>query len=249
MQDVDAIFKATRMYVLCAFVLMLASVCLSYVAYAGDLAVSGLPWKISCVVMLICCIGPCAIYLKNRKNHRLALFGVSGLLGIFSSYYFFGILPYFYFFLFAPMLPLFKWSGLIFGGTLTAFWIFLIVRSVQHTINHSRFVAAAFRDRGEGILGYEVQRGMRIFEKHFVEPSPFPKPLAYVVLAIAPFSLVLPRILSKSFGTNGVLFVLAALSLPMSLWLIGALVRIYMVTVALPLRIERERNVRVVVEA
>lgn len=228
---------------------MLASVGFSYVAYAADLAVSDLPWKISLGVMLTCCVGPFLLYFCYGRSGRLAMYGLIGLLGMFPTYYFFGIVPYFYFFIFAPMSPDLKWSGIIFGGALTAFWIWLIARNVRYTINHSRFVAAAFRERGDGVIGYEIQRGMTIFEKHFVEPSPMPKPFAYVVFAIAPFCLVLPRILTSLFGTNGVLVVLAALGLPMSLWLIGLLVRVYLVTVALPLRIERERNVRVVVEA
>ncbi|KXU95296.1 hypothetical protein CR51_25185 [Caballeronia megalochromosomata] len=172
-----------------------------------------------------------------------------GLFTMFPIYYFFGIFGYFFFFTFAPMLSAMKWGGLAGGLAITGYWIYLVIRNVRYTINHTRFVAAAFKEHGDGVICYEVQRGMRIFEKHFVEPSPMPKPLAYVVFAIAPFCLVLPRILTSSFGTNGVLVVVAALGLPLSLWLVGLLVRIYLVTVALPLRIERERNVRVVVEA
>ncbi|WP_157695726.1 hypothetical protein [Caballeronia hypogeia] len=239
----------TKIVVLGSFILTVASVDFSYAAYAADLAVSNLPWQISLMLMLGCCVGSSVLCLCFGRGDRLAVYGLIGSVGIFATYHLFGIVPYFYFFMFADIPSVLRWAGLALGTVLTTFWIWLIARNVRYTINHTRFVAAAFKERGDGVIRYEVQRGMRIFEKHYVEPSPLPKPLAYVVFAIAPFCLVLPRILTSAFGTNGVLLVLAALGLPMSLWLIGLLVRMFLVTVVLPLRIERERKMRVIVDA
>jgi hypothetical protein len=245
----DYILKASKWCIFASFLFMPLTSGLCYLAYSDDLAVSVWPYRISIAVMFLCCIVPILLFVLYRGTNSLTGYGMIGLFSIFPVYYFFGVFGYFYFFMFAPMLPINRWLGVLGGAALTVYWMCRVTRNVRYTIDHTRFVSAAFRDRGDGVIRYEVQRGMRIFEKHFVEPSPFPKPLAYVVLPIAPLCLVLPRILTSSFGTNGVLFVIAALSLPLSLWLIGVLVRLFLVTVALPLRIERERHKRVVVDA
>ena len=63
-----------------------------------------------------------------------------------------------------------------------------------------------------GILGYFY------FERLNKERSPFPKIYSYILFGIAPFYLILGRLLSSNFGANGVLFALAVLGMPVSLW-------------------------------
>lgn len=63
-----------------------------------------------------------------------------------------------------------------------------------------------------------------------------------IVSGVAPFYLILSRLLSSGFGTNGVLFFLAVLGMPVSLWFAGLLVRIYVVMVRLPRQLEKERG-------
>lgn len=53
--------------------------------------------------------------------------------------------------------------------------------------------------------------------------------------------------MSSNFGTNGVLFALAVLGMPVSLWFIGLLVRIYLVMVSLPRKLEKEHGKPVLV--
>ena len=78
---------------------------------------------------------------------------------------------------------------------------------------------------------------MKEFEKQYKELNPFPKFFVYFVYGIAPFYLILNRILSSTFGSTGVFLFVAVLGMPASLWLAGALVRCYLLTVALPLRL------------
>ena len=73
-----------------------------------------------------------------------------------------------------------------------------------------------------------------LFERLNKERSPFPKIYYWTALGVAPFYLILNHLLSSNFGTNGVLFALAVSGLPMSLWVAGLLVRIYLVMVRLP---------------
>jgi hypothetical protein len=55
------------------------------------------------------------------------------------------------------------------------------------------------------------------------------------------------RLLASDSGTNGVPFVLAALSMPLSLWLAGLLIRIYLVMVRLPRMLEKKHDKPVLV--
>jgi hypothetical protein len=88
---------------------------------------------------------------------------------------------------------------------------------------------------------------MALFERLNKERSPLPKIYSYLVFGIAPFYLILGRLLSSNFGTNGVLFALAALGMPVSLWFAGLIVRLYLVMVSLPRKLEKEHRKPVLV--
>ena len=247
--NADIVFREWKK-VFCASIFFgVLTIGLSYGAYTGDLTTSEWPWKISLVLTIGCCVLASIICIKFRRTDSLVAYGIVGATGIFSLYLFFGIFGFFFFFIFSSMSSSVRWPGLAGGILLTLYWIYVARRNVQWTVENTRFVEQAFEQGECGVIRYNLQRGIRIFEKNFIEPSAFPKPLMCVVYAIAPLYLVLHKILGAFFGTNGILFVIAVLGLPMSLWLIGVLVRVYLINVALPLRIERERNMRVVVEA
>ncbi|MEX3951754.1 hypothetical protein AB4Y40_28875 [Paraburkholderia sp. EG287B] len=186
--------------------------------------------------------------LHDVPPHELAV-GVCGLvqsIGIFAVYFFFGIFAYFYYFIFAPLQPLVKWPGLLGGIALTFYWLASIKRSVLHTITATPFVERAFIEQ-QSCLGFRIQPGMTLFDQLHSERLPFPKIYYWIVSGVAPFYLILSRVLSASFGTNGVLFFLAVLGMPVSLWLGGGLVRVYVVMVFLPRQLEKERGKPVLV--
>jgi hypothetical protein len=248
-RKLNYVFKRAGLASLLALLYMPLSAGISYIAYADDLGTSELPWKISLGIALVCFLLPILICVKYREGDRLAAYGLINLIGIFSIYYFFGIFAYFFFFVFAKMPFGVRWPAILGGIALSLYWTWKTLNNVRCTIESTHFVSKAFERTDDGSIHYNVQQGMRRFEKNYVEPSALPKPFAYLAYAFAPFYLILHRIIGSFFGTNGILFFLAVLGLPLSLLLISFLVRTYIITVALPLRIEREQNVRVVVDA
>jgi hypothetical protein len=88
---------------------------------------------------------------------------------------------------------------------------------------------------------------MARFDKLHKERSPFPKIVYWAVMGISPFCLILNRLLSPAFGGSGVLFVIAVLGMPMSLWIVSLFTRLYLVMVDLPNRLERQHGKPVVV--
>lgn len=242
----DPVFEAAKKAAPVSLLLTALATGISYVAYSGDLAVSAWPWRIGLVVMLICSLAPFLVYLKAHRTNALWAYGAIVAIAVFAIYYFFGIFAYFYYFIFSPMSGLMRWPGLLGGGALTIYWLTITRRSVKHTIEKSAFLRVAFIDDGEKI-SYDIQKGMRNFEKLHKERVPFPKVLSYIAYGIAPFCLILSRLLEASFGSTGVLLFVAVFGMPVSLWFAAALMRVCLVMVALPIRIERERHKRVVV--
>lgn len=221
---------------------------ISYAAYASDLAVSQWPWRIGLVVTILCLVAPFIVYLCARRTNALWAWGVIAAISVFAVYYFFGVFGYFYYFIFAPMPGWIRLPGLIGGLGITIYWLIITRRRVNYTIENTSFVKKAFLD-DESMIYYDTQKGMRIFEKVYKEPQPFPRIYLYLVCGLAPFYLIINRLLAQSFGTNGVLLFIAILGMPMSLWVVGALVRVYLVMIALPRKMERATRKRVVVVA
>lgn len=235
----DAVWEMTKKATPVNFIFPMLAAGVSYAAYADDLAVSGWPWKIGVLVTLICLFVPLAVSTMYRRSNLLWVCGLVLSVATFAMYFFFGIFAYFYYFLFAPMAPLLRWPGLLGGLVLTLYWAVMSRQAVMNTINHTSFVKRAFEESASGFR-YRTQAGMALFERLHKERSPFPRIYSYIVFGIAPFYLILGRLLSSNFGAHGVLFALAVLGMPVSLWFAGLLVRIYLVMVGLPRKLEKE---------
>jgi hypothetical protein len=242
----DSIWAMTKKVAPMSLLLPLLSAGVSYAAYADDLSVSGWPWKIGLLVTFACFVAPLVICMMYRRTNLLWVCGLVQSIGVFAVYFFFGIFAYFYYFMFAPLLPQVRWPGLLGGIALTVYWIAISRRSVLHTIKTTSFVEQAF-DENMADLRYRIQPGMMLFERLSKERSPFPKIYYWTALGIAPFYLILSRLLSSNFGTNGVLFALAVLGMPVSLWFVGLLVRIYIVMVSLPRQLGKQHRKPVLV--
>ncbi|MGQ7940028.1 hypothetical protein [Paraburkholderia sp. D1E] len=242
----DPIWEMTKKAAPANLLLPLLGAGVSYAAYADDLAVSGWPWKIGLLVTLVCFFVPFAISIMYRRSDLLWVCGLILSITTFATYFFFGIFAYFYYFVFAPMSPVLRWPGLLGGVALTLYWVVMSRKTVTHTITKTSFVNRAFEENASDFR-YRTQAGMALFERLNKERSPFPKIYSYIAFGIAPFYLILGRLLSSNFGTNGVLFALAVLGMPVSLWFVGLLVRIYLVMVSLPRKLEKEHRKPVLV--
>lgn len=242
----DCISAITKKALLVCVLFPLLSTGLSYAAYEDDFSVSEWPWKIGAVTTIVCCLTPALIWFRYRGTNALRAYGMVMLVGVFAIYYFFGVSGYFYFFIFAPMNEYLRLVGGIGGAGLTVYWMFITYRIVSNTIDNTSFVEKTFLDDA-GNVAYQLQRGMETYEKFNKERRPFPKIFMYIIYGIAPFYLILNRLLSSNLGTTGVLLFVAILGMPLSLWLAGFCVRLYLVMIKTASRIEKERKVRVVV--
>jgi hypothetical protein len=234
----DLLCKTTRKVMPMCLLLPLLGTGLSYIAYAKDVASSGAPWTVGAVVTILSVCLPVAICLWYRQGDALKAYGAIMITGVFAVYFFFGVVGYFFYFCFAPLpLPV-RLCGLIGGLALSAYWMVISIWAVRHTLGTKGFMEKCFA-QNENDVSFAVQSSMVHFEKLHKERSPFPKIYYWLAIGIAPFCLILNRLVSPVFNGSGVLFVIAILAMPMSLWLISVLVRFYLVMVALPRDLER----------
>lgn len=218
----------------------------AYAAYGDDLGVSQWPWKIGLLIMLAGVLMPLVIAAMYGRTNFLWAYGLVALNIVAGMYFLLGVVFFLYYLIFAPMPAVLHWTALFAGIVLTAYWMVISWKAVSYTIARTSFVRKAFWET-ESAFEYQPQSAMVIFEKLNKERLPFPKFYLFIVLAIGPFALLLERLLSSSVGTGGVLLFLAVLTLPLSLWIAGVLVRLYLVMVRLPRHLEREHGKPVIV--
>jgi hypothetical protein len=221
------------------------AIVLAFAAYRFDFQISSLPGKISIVLALFCVLTPFLVLLYLRRTSRFIIYGWVRLFNLLSAYTLVGITFYYFYFIFAPMPAVTKAIGLIAGGSLTLYWAIFSYFALDRFIKSSNFVEKAFHISSKSIVCDD--RFFEILNKNYEEKSPFPTWHTWIVMGVAPFFLIINRFLSAYFGSQGVLFFVAAITFPASLWLLGLTVRIFITMIQLPRSLQRKSGKSVVI--
>jgi hypothetical protein len=215
------------------------SMAIAYGFYKMAFHVSLLPFWITVGMTILAALGPVCIVLIDNGQSRLIALGLANLVMITAIYFSCGVVPFFFYFIFAPMPSYLHAGGLALGIVMTGYWMLFTARDVNKALATSRFVQDAFEDMGS-VLQYRLQNVAKL-EAVLSSRSPFGKMLMYMVLLIAPVSLVIGRVLGALFGPHGPILLSAFFFFPVSQWIAGLGVRQYLVTVRLPRMLERTR--------
>lgn len=221
------------------------SAAIAYGFYGMAFRVSLLPFWLTLGMSVVAILAPGVIVLADGGRSRLVALGFSNIITLTLIYFFFGVVCFFFYFIFAPMPPYVHAVGLAFGITLTGYWMIFTARDVNKALGTSRFIEDAFEDTGS-VLRYRLRSSAKL-EKLLSSRSPSGKLHMYLVLLIAPVSLVIGRILAPVFGPHGPILLVALILFPVSQWLAGIGVRQYIITVRLPTMLERSRGKPVIV--
>ena len=221
------------------------SVAVAYGFYEMAFHVSLLPFWLAVVMLIFAILAPGMIILIDRGRSRLVALGLANLITVAAIYFFFGIVCFFFYFLFAPMPPYVHAGGFAIGIAMTGYWMAVTARDVNKALATSRFVQHAFEDMG-GFLQYRLQN-MAKLEAVLSSRSPSGTLHMYVVLLIAPLSLVIGRLLTPVFGAHGPILLVALILFPVSQWIAGIATRQYIVMVHLPRMLERTQGKPVIV--
>jgi hypothetical protein len=214
------------------------AIALAFTAYRLDYGVSSLPWQISMAIAVICLAAPLLFRVVCHDTKKFVVYGWIRLISLLSAYALIGIAFYFYYFIFAPMSVLARVAGLVIGGGLSVYWVVFSYVALTRHIAQSDFEGRAFEFDDDAIVCRKDF--FEILDNGYAEKSPFVKWHSLIVMALAPFFLVLSRLLSMYFGTGGVLFFVAAITFPASLWLIGIMIRVGVTMIQLPRSMEQK---------
>ncbi|MFM0184103.1 hypothetical protein PQR52_36930 [Paraburkholderia aspalathi] len=223
------------------------SITLAFAAYRYDFGVSSLPGQISIALALLCTSSPLVALLVFRNTRRFVVYGWVRLFNLLSAYALVGITFYYFYFIFAPISAPVHTIGLLVGGSLTLYWIWFSYRALSGFVTKSKFVEKAFSFSGASIQCDD--KFFEILNKLYEEKNPFPAWHTWIVMGVAPFFLVLNRLLSTYFGSQGVLFFIAAITFPASLWLLGLTVRVFVIMIQLPLSLQKSAGKPVEISA
>lgn len=221
------------------------SVAIAYGFYQMAFHVSLLPFWLAAVMLILAVLGPSIIVLIDGGKSRLVALGLANLITVAAIYFFFGVVCFFFYFLFAPMPPYVRAGGLALGIAMTGYWMVFTARDVNKALVTSRFVQHAFEDMGN-VLQYRLQN-MAKLEAVLSSRSPSGTLHMYMVLLIAPLSLVIGRLLTPVFGAHGPILLVALILFPVSQWIAGIATRQYIVMVRLPRMLERTQGKPVIV--
>jgi hypothetical protein len=221
------------------------AIVLAFAAYRFDFQVSSLPGQISIVLALFCVLTPFLVLLYLCRTSRFIVYGWVRLFNLLSAYTLVGITFYYFYFIFAPIPAVAKAIDLIVGGSLTLYWVIFSYLVLDRFIKSSDFVEKAFHFSGTSIVCDD--RFFEILNKKYEEKSPFLTWHTWIVMGVAPFFLVINRFLSAYFGSQGVLFFVATITFPASLWLLGLTVRIFVVMIQLPGSLQRRSGKSVLI--
>ena len=216
------------------------STAIAYGFYEMAFHVSLLPFWLTTGMSILAVLGPSVIVLIDGGQSRLVALGLANLITVTAIYFFCGVVPFFFYFLFAPMPAYVHVGGLTLGIAMTGYWMVFTARDVNKALATSRFVQHAFEDMGD-FLQYRLQNVAKL-EAILSSRSPFGKLHMYIVLLIAPLSLVIGRVMGSVFGPHGPVLLVALILFPVSQWIAGIATRQYIVTIRLPRMLERTQG-------
>ena len=205
-----------------------------------DLPASPLVWKISLVMSFVCFIATWITYIPFRKTDRLLGAGLLGIFAFLTLFWLFGFSGFYFYFLFAQINDWFR-AVALFGMTAALIYRSWIIFNDTKRVfaSNKALLSRMYVDEGS-TFGFNGEVFI-ILEKTMPERNPFKTWYVWIVMLIAPFTLVLNRLLTPIFGSgHGVFLVLAFLVVPLLLWGAGFFVQFVILTIYYPIKLERE---------
>lgn len=179
-------------------------------------------------------------YLQFRNTDLLLGNGLLSMLLLFNAFWLFGFGGFYFYFLFSPI-PI----------PIRATAILVITAALCHRISRAcKDINEAFA-RSKGLFGRmycddEVsftfkREAIGLLERKRKDSNSFKSFHVYVAMGVAPFVLVLNRVLTPVFGDgHGFFLVLAFLATPMMLWLADLLAQTAVTMIYLPMKLKKQ---------
>ncbi|MCS0608629.1 hypothetical protein NX773_10685 [Massilia solisilvae] len=196
-------------------------------------------WKASLGLNLVLSGLVWLVYLPFRNTDRVLGNGLLAMFMLFSMFWVFGFAMLYFYPLFAPMS---SWARVIALVGITSLLIhraFAIFRDIEKALSGNKgLLARMYCDEGRSITFSREAVGL--LERARTDRNPFRSYHVYAAMVVAPFVLVLNRILSPIFGDgHGLFLVLGFFAVPITLWGVEIFVQTIVTMICYPIRLER----------
>lgn len=211
------------------------------IAWAGtdSFNCSAIIWETSLLLGILCSLFAWLVYLPFRNTDQLLGNGLLSIFIFLCLFWLFGFGGFYFYFLFAPIN---LWLRIIALSSVTIALIYrayIIPCDIKEAFQkHKRLFDRMYCD--EGTFFTFSRQAIGLIEKSRKNRNPFKSVHAYAAMIVAPFVLVLNRVLSPVLGDgHGVFLVLAFFSVPMLLWGVEIFMQAIVTMIYYPIKLQR----------
>lgn len=212
------------------------------VAWAGtdSFKCSAAIWKTSLVLGLVFSLIAWFVYFPFRNTDQLLGNGLLSIFFFLCLFWLFGFAGFYFYFLVAPIniwLRTIAICGVTVALVYRAYIITCDIREAFQT--HGNLFDRMYCDEGASITF--TRQAVGFLEKARKNRNPFKSIHAYAAMIVAPFVLVLNRLLTPVIGDgDGVFLVAAFFSVPILLWGVEVFVQTIVTMIYYPIKIQRQ---------
>jgi hypothetical protein len=201
---------------------------------------SAIVWEASLALNVFVSALAWLIYLPFRNTDRLLGNGLLAIIVLFSFFWLFGFAGFYFYFLFAPISLYTRVIALVGFTAMLLYRGHVISNDIKDAFQENKkLFARMYCDEGSSITFTRAAVGY--LEKSRRDRNPFKSIHAYAAMIVAPFVLVLNRMLSPVFGDgHGVFIIVAFFSAPILLWGVGVVVQTIVTMIYYPIKLQRE---------
>lgn len=201
---------------------------------------SAVVWKASLGTGMFFSLSAWLVYFPFRNTDKLLGNGLLSIFFFLSLFWLFGFAGFYFYFLFAPISVLARIVAL---STVTAALLhraYLITRDIIDVFQaHASLLGRMYCDEGTSIAFSREAIGL--LEKARKDRNPFKSFYAYAAMIVAPFVLILNKLLTPVLGDgHGVFLVCAFFSVPILLWGVEIFVQTIATMIYYPIKLQRK---------
>ncbi len=196
-------------------------------------------WQVSLIINMVLFVAIWFFYLSVRNTDKLIGNGIIAIFGLFSFFWLFGFSMFYFYFLFAPLNFYLRIFALASVSLLLLHRGYLISKDITDTINNKKSLFdKMYVDEGTSFTFTRAAVGY--LEKARPVRNSFYSFHGYAAMLVAPFVLILNRILTPITGDgHGVFMITAFFSVPLMMWGMELVVQTIYLMIYFPLEIHR----------
>lgn len=196
-------------------------------------------WQLGLLVSLTCLMLPWVLYILQREPDQVITAGFSSMVMMLGIFWLMGFMGYYFYFGFAPMKAEYRALALCTGLLLSIHWAVVSFKDVRDALSKDQWMSRLYVE--ESCAYIYNQEVVQAFASIPRDRTPIRSVHMGFAIALTPFIVVLNRILTPYTGSgHGVFLVLSFLGLPMSLWIISMAVRVYVLMIHYPIKLQRQ---------